>query len=69
MSQLKRGRGFKSNYLDTETYEEFWISGPRKDGADRLYGEAVPIEIDENVSEEYWVKIRGLPQREHDTTA
>ena len=60
------GSGFKSNYIDTETREEFWISGPRKDGADRLYGEALPIEIDEDVREEYWVQIRGLPERKND---
>ena len=32
------GRGFKTNHVDVETGEEFWISGPRKDGEDRLYG-------------------------------
>jgi hypothetical protein len=61
--QSLKGRGFKSNYVDTETGEPFWISGPRRDGADRLYGERVPVEIDEDVREEYWVRIRGLPER------
>jgi hypothetical protein len=31
------GSGFKANYVDVDTRDEFWISGPRKDGADRLY--------------------------------
>lgn|GEM_PF-744707 len=56
-----KGRGFKSNYCDVDTGEEFWISGPRKDGTDRLYGERKPIEIDEDVREEYWLTIRRLP--------
>ena len=59
----QKGQGFKSNFADVETGEEFWISGPRKDGADRLYGERKPVEIDEDVREEYWTKIRGLPER------
>ncbi len=62
------GYGFKSNYVDLDTDEEFWISGPRKDGADRLYGEAIPIEIDEDAREEYWIEIRGLPERRNQST-
>ena len=54
-----KGMGFKANYYDVETGEEYWISGPRKDGADRLYGERVPVEVDEDVKDEYWVGIRG----------
>ena len=49
----------KSNYYDIENGEEYWISGPRRDGADRLYGERLPTEIDEDVQEEYWREIRG----------
>ena len=66
--QSLKGSGFKANYFDTETHEQYWISGPRKDGADRLYGEAVPVEIDEDAREEYWLTIRGLPQRVQDRT-
>ncbi len=58
-----RGTGFKANYYDVETGEEYWISGPRKDGADRLYGERVPVEIDDDVREEYWRGIRGMPDK------
>ena len=54
------GSGFKSNYFDEATGEEYWISGCRKDGADRLYGERLPIHIDEDVREEYWTEIREL---------
>lgn len=49
-----KGAGFKANYYDVATGEEFWISGPKSDGGDRLYGERVPIQIDDDVKEEYW---------------
>jgi hypothetical protein len=61
--QSLKGAGFKANYYDVETGEHFWISGPKKNGDDRLYGEAVPVEIDEDAREEYWRDIRGLPER------
>ncbi len=57
-----KGTGFKSNFIDTETAEHYWISGCRKDGADRLYGERQPIYIDSDVQEEYWTEIRNLPE-------
>jgi hypothetical protein len=58
------GLGFKANYFDAETGDHYWISGPRKDGADRLYpGSTMPVEIDADVAEEYWRDIRTLPQR------
>ena len=54
------GGGFKSNYFDVETREEYWISGCKKRGGDRLYPGL--IEIDDDVREEYWVDIRAMPQ-------
>lgn len=56
--QSLKGMGFKANYYDVDTGDEYWISGCRKDGCDRLYGERLPIEIDEDVREEYWTQIR-----------
>ena len=45
-----------------ETGDEFWISGPRRDGKDRLYPQSTqPVEIDDDVRQEYWLKVRGLP--------
>ena len=58
-----KGAGFKANFYDVETGEEYWISGPRRDGNDRLYGEPVAVEIDEDVREEYWTHIRRRPSR------
>ncbi|MHB8872851.1 MAG: hypothetical protein ACYC8T_04120 [Myxococcaceae bacterium] len=54
-----KGRGFKSNYVDLETGDEYWISGPRRDGQDQLYASNVRTEIDEDVRTEYWAEIRG----------
>jgi hypothetical protein len=55
------GGGFKSNYIEESTGEDYWISGCKRRGGDSLYGGRVPIEIDEDVREEYWTTIRNLP--------
>lgn len=66
-SLVYRGRtlipiqGFKANYMDFESLEEYWISGPKKRGGDRLYGTG-RVEIDEDVRDEYWRLIRGQPE-------
>ncbi len=58
--QSLKGQGFKANYFDVETREEFWISGPRKDGRDRLHPESTrAVEVDDDVAGEYWRDIRG----------
>ncbi|MDJ1504803.1 hypothetical protein [Xanthocytophaga agilis] len=53
----------KSLYYNGMHFQRF--SGCRKDGADRLYGERLPIEIDKDIQEEYWISIRNLPQCKH----
>ena len=58
--QTLRGQGFKANYFDVETGDEYWISGCKKRGGDRLYPGL--IEIDDDVREEYWSTIREKPQ-------
>lgn len=56
--------GAKANYFDIETGADYWISGPHKDGRDRLYGQSTrPVEIDDDVREEYWRDIRGSADR------
>lgn len=58
--QSLKGLGFKANYIDIESGQAFWISGPRKDGADGLYGRITqPDDVDADVAEEYWLTIRG----------
>ena len=63
------GAGFKANFYDVATGAEYWISGPKKDGSDRLYGERVPVEIDDDVREEYWTAIRGQAHRVNESVA
>ena len=58
-----KGHGFKSNYFETESGEHYWISGCRKDGMDALY--STEVEIDDDVREEYWVDIRGMPENKN----
>ena len=55
----KIGSGYKYNHIAEDNGDHFWISGPRKDGADRLHGGAKPVEIDPDVEREYWNDIRG----------
>jgi hypothetical protein len=64
--QSLKGAGFKCNFYDVATGEYYWISGPRKDGADRLYGERDGVDIDVDVRLEYWRDIRGMPERRSD---
>ncbi|MGD1847601.1 MAG: hypothetical protein ACFB10_19600 [Salibacteraceae bacterium] len=59
-SSLK-GSGYKSNYYDTETGDEYWISGPRKDLNDRLYGGNRDVEVDQDVAAEYWRMVEKAP--------
>jgi hypothetical protein len=59
----KTKSGYKYNCLDSETHEHYWVSGPKKDGTDKLYGGVV--EIDDDAREEYWVTIRKKPQSKH----
>ena len=57
------GRGFKSNYYDLKTKEEYWITGCRKDGGNALYN--TDVEIDEDALEEYWLNIRKEPEKKN----
>lgn len=60
---LHKTRGYKYNCVDKETGEHYWVSGPKKNGEDKLYGGVV--EIDEDAREEYWLKIRNRPESVH----
>jgi len=53
------GAPLKANYYDEESLEDFWVSGPKKDGRDSLF--AATIDIDEDARDEYWNEIRNLP--------
>ena len=51
--QSLKGNGFKANYFEVDSGDQYWLSGPRKDQNDRLYGGSKNIEIDSDVYEEY----------------
>jgi hypothetical protein len=54
-----KGSGFsKANYYEVDSGDEYWISGPRRDGQDGLYKTKIRPEIDEDVRREYWSEIR-----------
>ena len=63
------GAGFKSNYYDVATGDHYWISGCKKRGSNRLYGERIPVEIDEEVRREYWTQIRNKPEKQREKYA
>jgi hypothetical protein len=59
----KTKSGYKYNCIDEENGDRYWVSGPHKDGADKLYGGLV--QIDEDARVEYWTKIRARPSLAH----
>lgn len=56
---LHKVAGYKYNCVEADTQERYWVSGPKRDGQDRLYGGVV--EIDEDARQDYWLKIRRMP--------
>jgi len=67
------GRSFerlgRAQYYEIGSGDTNWLfAGPRKDGNDRRGNRpgSFPIEIDEDVRREYWIEIRGLPDRAAD---
>ena len=67
---LKVGNGYKFNHIEETSGDHYWISGPRRDGKDRLNPQSrLPVEIDEDVRREYWTVIRGIPQAHGQKTA
>ncbi|MBC7667133.1 MAG: 1-deoxy-D-xylulose-5-phosphate synthase [Gemmatimonadaceae bacterium] len=57
-----RNSGLKANFTDVDTGHPFWIAKARKDGGDRLFkGAGDPPVIDDDVREDYWRDVRGMP--------
>ncbi len=67
--QSLRGSGIGGNYFDIETREEYWISGCKKNGGDRHGCGGGPVDIDDDVRQEYWTEIRAEPQRANEQLA
>jgi hypothetical protein len=67
--EFYRISGFQANYAEVGSNDPYWISGPRRDGCDRLYvPSGLAVEIDADVREEYWREIRKRPERSFRTT-
>jgi len=64
-----KGKGFKSNYYDVESGEDYWISGPKRRGGDSLYRTNIATAIDDDIREEYWREIRRQPERLMETSS
>lgn len=56
---LRLGSGYKYNCIEEGTGEEYWVSGPHRDGADKLHGGIVRIDEDARLA--YWTEVRALP--------
>jgi hypothetical protein len=64
---LARGKGmWDANFYDTDTHEEFWLSGPHRDRRDTRYSNVEPT-VDDDVRDVYSAFLDGapLPGREH----
>jgi len=61
--QTLKGSGVSGNYFEIETGDEYWISGCKRNGKDRHWAGGGPVEIDDDVREEYWTEIRNQPER------
>ncbi len=48
------GGGIRGNFFDTETGEEYWVSGVKKRGSNTHWAESnIAVEIDPDALEEY----------------
>lgn len=64
---LRRWPGmFDANFYDVETEEEYWLSGPHRDGADTRCSSIRPT-VDQEARDAYDAFLAGatLPGREH----
>jgi hypothetical protein len=50
---LVRAQGVRGNHVDTETGQEYWISGVKKNGRDAHHAEPIRVAVDEDARAEY----------------
>lgn len=68
--QFQRVHLHCGNYYEVNTDDEYWISGCKKNGEDRYpWASRAPVEIDDDVKEEYWTTIRNQPERKNEAVA
>jgi hypothetical protein len=51
---------FDANFIDVESGERFWISGPKRDRTDARYSGQQPT-VNEDVHAEYEAFLQGAP--------
>jgi len=47
------GQGVRGNFIDTETGEEYWISGVKKRGSNAHWAESASVVVDEDAQDAY----------------
>ena len=67
--QTVKGTSFKAHYREAVSGDDYWITSPRQDGADRVHKSNLPVDIDEDVREEYWTEIRKQPGKKAQSKA
>jgi hypothetical protein len=50
---LRRAQGVSGNHVDVASGDEYWISGVKRDGTDRHWAGGGPVDIDDDVRDEY----------------
>jgi len=64
--ELRRWQGIDANFVDVETGEEFWLSGPKRDRSDTRYGpRSTTVDGDAVSAYEAFLDGAPLPGREH----
>jgi len=66
--QSLKGSGICANFYAVASGDEYWVSGCKKNGQDRHWAGGGPVEIDEDVREEYWAEIRGFSDKTNNST-
>jgi hypothetical protein len=58
--ELRREQGIDSNFVDVESGDEFWLSGPKRDRTDARFGPRA-TDVDEDARDVYEAFLRGAP--------
>lgn len=65
-----RGQGIAGNYTDLETGDEYWVSGVKRNGADRHWAGGGRILVEDSTVAEYLAfrKLKTLDRARHEIT-
>jgi len=50
---LTKANGIYGNFLDTDSGDEYWVSGVKKRGSNVHWAESLEVQIDDDALEEY----------------